>query len=76
MERDIFGEHPVDDTGEFACRCHDGFAFSFLFGNPVVEVGKKAVGAASDMDPGALDKEIPDGGGTLFGDVAMVVCGG
>jgi len=75
MERDIIDEHPVDDPGEFPGGGHDGFAFSFLFGNPAVEVGEEAVGAARDMDPGALDKEIPDGGGSLFGDVAVVVCG-
>ena len=75
MERDIIDEHPVDHPGEFTCRCHDVFAFSFLFGDPVIEMGEEAVGAAGDVDPGALDKEIPDGGGSLFGDVAVVVCG-
>ena len=75
MEWNIFGEHPVDDPGEFSGGGHDGFAFSFLFGNPVVEMGEEAVGAAGDVDPGALDKKIPDGGWSLFGDVAVVVCG-
>lgn len=75
MEGYILGKHPVDDPGEFAGGGHDGFAFSFLFGDPVVEVGEVTVCALGDVDPGALDEEVPDGGGSLFGDVAVVVCG-
>ena len=76
MERDIIGEHPVDDSGEFPGGGHDGFAFSFLFGDPVVEVGEVAGWTVGDVDPGALDKEVADGGGSLFGDVSVVVCVG
>ncbi len=76
MEWNIFGEHPVDDPGEFSGGGHDGFAFSFLFGDPVIETGEETVCGLGDVDPGALDKEVADGGGSLFGDVAVVVDGG
>jgi hypothetical protein len=76
MEGNIFGEHPVDHPGEFPGGGHDGLAFTFLFGNTVIETGKKTVRGLGDVDPGALDKEIADGGGSLFGDVSVVVDGG
>jgi hypothetical protein len=76
MEGDIFGEHPIDHPGEFPGGGHDGFAFSFLFGNPVIELGEVAGWAVGDVDLGALDKKVPDGGGALFGDVSVVVCVG
>ncbi len=76
MEWNIVGEHPVNHPGELSCGGHDGFAFPFLFGNPVIEMGEKTVCACGHVDPGALNEEVPDGGGSLFGDVAVVVCGG